>query len=257
MVRGGSRMRALAIGLLAVLACAPAAMAGSLIVLKPDVSSGASVTLGDLFDGVGSQSSVVIGNGAPYGQSAVLDADAVRRIAGQHGLDWDNPDAISRIVVARSGAHAAGAHMADTLTWTRSIQSGDVIRPDDLTYAKLAAFSVPPDAPRDANDVIGKVARRPLRVGSAVATHDVSDPLVIKADDTVQVAYEADGIRLVLQGKAMGSAAIGDAVSVMNPVSKKAIQAIASGVDEAVVGPAAERIRARPFMSAAQIAALR
>ena len=113
------------------------------------------------------------------------------------------------------------------------------------------------DAPRDANDVIGKVARRPLRVGSAVATHDVSDPLVIKADDTVQVAYEADGIRLVLLGKAMGSAAIGDAVSIMNPVSKKAIQAIASGVDEAVVGPAAERIRARPFMSPAQIAALR
>jgi len=132
-----------------------------------------------------------------------------------------------------------------------------VIRPDDLTYAKLASFAVPADAPRDANDVIGKVARRPLRVGSAVATHDVSDPLVIKADDTVQVAYEADGIRLVLLGKAMGSAAIGDAVSIMNPVSKKAIQAIASGVDEAVVGPAAERIRARPFMSPAQIAALR
>ena len=137
------------------------------------------------------------------------------------------------------------------------VQSGDVIRPDDLTYAKLASFAVPADAPRDANDVIGKVARRPLRVGSAVATHDVSDPLVIKADDTVQVAYEADGIRLVLLGKAMGSAAIGDAVSIMNPVSKKAIQAIASGVDEAVVGPAAERIRARPFMSPAQIAALR
>jgi len=251
-------MRMLAtVGLLAALAFAPAAMAGSLIVLKSDVSSGASVTLGDLFDGVGSQASVVIGNGAPFGQSAVLDANAVRRIAGQHGLDWDNPDAITRIIVARGGARASGAHMTDTLTWTRSIQSGDVIRPDDLTYAKLASFAVPADAPRDANDVIGKVARRPLRVGSAVATHDVSDPLVIKADDTVQVAYEADGIRLVLLGKAMGSAAIGDAVSIMNPVSKKAIQAIASGVDEAVVGPAAERIRARPFMSPAQIAALR
>ena len=121
-------MRMLAtVGLLAALAFAPAAMAGSLIVLQSDVSSGASVTLGDLFDGVGSQASVVIGNGAPFGQSAVLDANAVRRIAGQHGLDWDNPDAITRIIVARGGARASGAHMTDTLTWTRSIQSGDVI----------------------------------------------------------------------------------------------------------------------------------
>ena len=235
---------------------APAAFAGRLVALKPEVSSGPTVTLGDLFDGVGADASVVVGNGAPTGESAVLDAGVVQGLARQHGLDWDNPDAIARIVVPR-GQTGPAARMAETLAWAHSIQAGDLIQPDDLTYAKVASFAVPADAPRDADQIIGKVARRPLRAGSAVATHDVSAPQVIKANDTVEVAYRADGVSLVLQGVAMGSAAAGDAVEIMNPVSKKVIHAVASGADEAVVGPEAEQLRAHPFATPAQLAALR
>jgi flagella basal body P-ring formation protein FlgA len=245
-----------AMGLACALAWAPAAMAGQPVSLRVEVSSGASVTLGDLFDGAGGEANVVVGYGAPAGENAVLDAGVVRDMARQHGLDWDNPDGIARIVVPRSTSGTPGARMAEALTWARSITAGDLIQPSDLTYAKVATFAVPPDAPRDADDVIGKVARRPLRSGTAVAAHDVTSPQVIKAGDTVQVAYRADGISLVLQGKAMGSAAVGESVDVMNPVSKKVIQAIASAADEAVVGPAAEQLRARPLAPSAQFAAL-
>lgn len=242
-----------AIGLVAALTCAPAAWAGRPVALKPEVSSGANVTLGDLFDGAGPEAPVIVGNGAPAGESAVLDANVVRVLARQHGLDWDNPDAISRIVVPR-GQAASGARSTETLAWSHSIQTGDLIQPEDLTFAKVATFAVPTDAPRDADQVIGKVARRPLRAGTAVAVHDVSSPLVIKANDAVQVAYRASGVSLVLMGKAIGSAAVGEPVEIMNPVSKKTIQAIASGADAAVVGPEAEALRARPFTPSAQLA---
>jgi flagella basal body P-ring formation protein FlgA len=244
----------MAFGLVALLAVAPAAWAGRPVVLKPEVSSGPNVTLGDLFDGAGPEGSVVVGNGAPAGESAVLDARVVRALAGQHGLDWDNPDAIARIVVPRGLSTVPGARMTETLAWSHSISAGDLIQPEDLTFAKVASFAVPPDAPRDADQIIGKVARRPLRAGSAVASHDVSAPQVIKANDAVQVAYRTGGVSLVLMGKAMGSAAVGESVEVMNPISKKVIQAIASGADEAVVGPEAEQIRARPLVPSAQFA---
>ena len=57
--------------------------AGQLIALKADVSSGPTVTLGDLFDGSGADrdASIVVGNGAPPAESAVLDAGAVQQIA--------------------------------------------------------------------------------------------------------------------------------------------------------------------------------
>ncbi len=246
-----------ALGLLAALCAASAAWADRPVALKPEVSSGTSITLGDLFDGAGAEASVVVGNGAPAGESAVLNAAVVREMARQHGLDWDNPDGIARIVVPRALATVPGARMSEVLTWSRSVSAGELIQPQDLTFAKVAAFAVPADAPRDADQIIGKLARRPLRAGTAVATHDVSSPQVIKANDAVQVVYHAEGVSLVLQGKALGSAAIGEPVEIVNPVSKKVIQAIASGADEAVVGPEAERIRARPLSSSAQLAALR
>lgn len=253
---GRSRIAAGALGLALALGwLAPAAVAGQPVTLKAEVSSGASVTLGDLFDGAGGEASVIVGNGAPPGESAVLDAGVVRELASQHGLDWDNPDGILRIVVPRSVSSVPGARMTETLTWTHSLQAGELVQPDDLAFAKVASFAVPPDAPQDAEQVIGKVARRPLRGGGAVAIHDLASPQVIKAGDTVAVSYNSNGVSLVLQGQAMASAAAGDPVEIMNSVSKKAIQAVASGADEAVVGPEAEQLRNRDA-GGAQLAAL-
>jgi flagella basal body P-ring formation protein FlgA len=78
--------------------------------------------------------------------------------------------------------------------------------------------------------------------------------MVIKRDDVISVTYEADGISVTLQAKAMQAAAVGDAFNVMNPASKKIIQAVATGPGEAVVGPRADLARAA---SPTQFAALR
>ncbi len=244
------RLRHIVAGAALALATASAAIAGQPVSLKTEVSSGRMVTLGDLFDNPGSAAAVQVGNGAPAGQDAVLDAGEVQWIAHIHGLDWANPSGIRRIVVRSDGPSASiaagepAAHMIDALTYARNLAAGEIVQPTDLVYAKVAGFSAPPDMPRDADALIGKMARRPLRAGSAAANHDVAAAQLIKRDDAVQVAFVADGVSLILQGKAMGPAAAGDPVAVMNTVSKKVIQAIAVGPDQAVVGPAAEQYRA-------------
>ena len=85
-----------------------------------------------------------------------------------------------------------------------------------------------------------------LRAGAVVSLRDVSAPQVIKTGDTVTVTYEADGISLALQAKAMGSAAQGETVMIQNTSSKKVIQAVASGPGQAVIGPQADRIKTLP-----------
>ena len=257
MPRLTSHMGALALGL--SLLGSSMAFAGQPVSLRDDLRSAGAVTLGDLFDGAGPASSVVIGSGAPVGQSAVLDAGEVQRLAHIHGLDWDNASGIHRIIVLSTDTQvrengAAAAKMVDTLTYARSLMAGEVIQPQDLTFAKVASFAVPGDAPRDSESVIGMMAKRPLRSGAPVSGHDVGPALVIRRDDVVDVVYRTDAINLVMQGKALDQASVGQSVSVLNPVSKKVFQAVAVGPDQAVVGPEAEDVRASNGFASSEFA---
>lgn len=240
----------------AVAVAAGAAVAGQPVALRPQVQAIGDITLGDLFDNTGAAAGVVVGTGAPQGQTAVLDAAAVQRIAGAHGLDWDNAGGIRRILVLSVGAGGGASQTVQVLTYVRNMMAGDQVQPQDLAYGSVPAFSVPPDAPRDAESVIGKIARRPLRMGAAVSAHDLSAALVVKRDDDIQVAYHSDGVSLILQGKAMADAAVGDQVAVMNTNSKKVIQAVVVGPDQAVVGPEADQIRGLEHPSPTTFAAL-
>ncbi len=251
------RLAPLLAGAALALAAASSAFAGQAVSLRSDVSSGRTVTLGDLFEDAGAVGDVMVGYGAPTGQNAVLDAGQVQRIAAMHGLDWSNPQGMRRILVrgeGQAGSAPSSAKLVDALTYARNLPAGEIVQPSDLVYAKVPAFSAPQDMPRDADALIGKMAKRPLRAGAAAASHDVAAAQVIKRDDLVQVRYEADGISLVLQGKAMAAASVGDPLSVMNTQSKRVIQAIASGPDEAVVGPAAEQLRASNLYTPQQFA---
>jgi flagella basal body P-ring formation protein FlgA len=228
---------------------ASAAVAGQPVSLRGELSSAGVITLGDLFDDAGTASNIFVGNGAPVGLSAVLDAGEVQRIAHAHDLDWDNSKGVRRIIVLSAAGPAAktparASHMVEALTYTRSLNAGEMVQAQDLTFSKVAAFAVPADAPGDAARVIGKIAKRPLRSGVAVSAQDITASQMIKRDDVVEIAYSDDGVNLILQGKAMSSAAAGEPVSVMNTASKKVFQAVAVGPDQAVVGPEAERIRA-------------
>jgi len=256
MTRKAPALRLLAA--LALAAAASPALAGQPVQLRPDVAlHDGRVTLGDLFDGAGAASGVLAATSP--GQAVVLDATRVQMLAAANGLEWANPNGVRRIIarvgvvpaaaapVAGPAAASAGSgrpgRSAPVLAWARDLNPGDVVQPDDMVWS--TALAGPPlDAPRDSDAVIGQAARRPLRAGMAVSTRDVARAQVIKRDDVVQVAYQAEGIRLVLQGKALSNAAAGDPVTVLNTVSKKPIQALATGPGQAVAGPGAERLRA-------------
>ena len=237
-------MRTLVLAAVLSLAAAPA-LAGQAVTLKTEtLDADGLITLSDLFDGTGSAGKVAVATRP--GTTAVLDAGAVQLAARRAGLDWANAEGIRRIVV-RAGADGGGVPAArgnvEVLSYARSLSTGEMVQPQDVVWAKAAG--APADAPRDADAVIGMAAKRPLRAGAAVSLRDVSAPQVIKAGDAVSVLYEAGGISLSLEGKAMGAAGIGDTVSIQNTASKKIIQATASGPGQAVVGPGADHLRAR------------
>lgn len=238
--------RALLLALCAGLSAFPALALAGQVSLRADVSDAdGRVTLGDLFDGAGGVSEVLVATRS--GPTVVLDAAAVQGMARRAGLDWSNPQGLRRIVVRAGSAPSsssptAGRGNVEVLTWARSVNAGEIIQPQDLIWGK--AVGAPSDAPRDADAVIGMAARRPLREGASVSLRDVSAQQVIKAGDMVQVTWSSGGVTLTLQAKAMANATVGQSFYATNPASKKTIEAVATAPGQAVTGPEAQRLKA-------------
>jgi flagella basal body P-ring formation protein FlgA len=237
----------------AALVLAAPAFAATPVALKTQPSAGAAgVTLGDLFDGVGGAAAKVVVAPAPApGMNAVLEAGKVQLAARAAGLDWDNALGQRRIVVAGASSTAApsatraaaSARRSQALAYTRNIGAGEIVGPSDLEWSESAIAGA--DAPGDADAVIGMAARRPLRAGAAVSARDIGAPVVVRRDETISVSFMAGGVSLTLHGKAMKDGAVGDSVQVLNPQSKKVIDAVVSGPGKALVGPAADALKAR------------
>ena len=228
----------------AIAALAAPAFAGVPVSLKADTANAnGMVTLADLFDGAGAAGGVPVA--ARPGPSVVLDAPSEQAIARRAGLDWANPENLRRIVVHGGPAASLGAPAArgnvEVLTYARSLSAGEIVQPTDLVWSKVAA--APADAPADAEAIIGQAAKRPVRAGAVVQARDVGAAIVVKTGELITVAYDADGVSLSMQGKAMGPGGVGDAIAVQNPASKKIIQAVVTGPGQAVVGPAAEQLK--------------
>lgn len=237
-------MKALLITACALALCGPA-LAGQAVSLKYDTTdSDGRVTLGDLFDGAGAAADLLVANRT--GPTVVLDAGQVQSTARRAGLDWTNSQGVRRIIVRKGLDGGPGVTRArgnvEVLAYARSLAAGEIVQPQDLIWAKVAA--APNDAPQDADALIGMSARRPLREGAVASLRDVSAAQVIKNGDMVSVVFEEDGISLTLQGKAMAAAAVGDSFALQNIASKKIIEAVATGPGSAIVGPQAQRLKA-------------
>ena len=245
-------------GILAFAVLPGAALAGTIQLRQDVVASGGKVTLGDLFAEAGPAAGVVVARIQP-GQMAVLDATAVQILARSNGVDWGNAAGVRRITVQAAAEAprpeakaAARAAQAPVLTFVHSLNAGDIVQAQDLSWSHDAVAGA--DAPRDPDAVIGMAARRPVREGDAVSLRDISAPTVIRKDDVIAVTFAMNGMSLTLQAKALTDAAAGQSVSVMNPASHKIIQAVATAPGQAVVGPEAEQLKAAARLSPSRLA---
>lgn len=253
-------MKRFGVCLLALLIAAPA-MADDLV-LKPSPSDAdGRITIGDVFDNAGAEANVLLGYRT--GASAVLDAATVQMVVSRNGASWANPRGVRRIIVANGsdgiasddapaprtqvGAQA-GARNRDVLTYTHSMNAGDVVQAEDLAFTSVAA-DLSGNLPNDARPLIGKVVRFPVREGAVVHSGDLTVPVVVKRSETVKVTWSNGGMSLSMSGIAAKDGTRGDLIQIQNPTSKKMIDAVIVGPGEALAGPAADQIRSRMLLS--------
>ncbi|KAK0362637.1 hypothetical protein LTR94_018696 [Friedmanniomyces endolithicus] len=164
-----------ALALTAVFAAiAGAASAGSVVLKSNPVDDDGRVTLGDLFEGAGAASEVVVAQ--RVGPSVVLEAGALQAQARQAGLDWDNPTGLRRVAVRRAAAvpvQTAAASAGQTARPAFVSAGAQVIARNDMVRVTYQVGGVN-------LSVMGKALRN-AALGEPVAVMNTSSNRIIDA----------------------------------------------------------------------------
>jgi flagella basal body P-ring formation protein FlgA len=108
---------------------------------------------------------------------------------------------------------------ADTVVAARTIRSLSLIGAEDLA---LVAGEVAGAATR-LNEVVGLEARVILYPGRPIRLDQLGMPAVVERNQVVTLLYQAGGLTIETEGRALARAGVGDSLRVMNLASKKTV----------------------------------
>lgn len=121
---------------------------------------------------------------------------------------------------------------AETIVAARTIRAQSIIGPDDLA---LSAASLP-GGTDDAALLVGMEARVALYAGRPIRPEDVGTPAVVDRNGIVSLIFNANGLLIVTEGRALGHASEGDVIRVMNLGSRNTVTARIGPDGSAYVG---------------------
>ena len=131
------------------------------------------------------------------------------------------------LVLRRSPARLTGTLVETTevVTLARAIARGETIRESDIIVERLPRANVVNEALSRPELIVNQAARRALRTGQALRAADLMKPQIISRDDAVTIIFKTRTITLTLRGKALNNGAEGETITVLNPHSKRLVQA--------------------------------
>jgi flagella basal body P-ring formation protein FlgA len=106
---------------------------------------------------------------------------------------------------------------------------GDIITESNIEWLEEA--SARPGAVLDAEELVGKEARRALAAGSPLRASDVAAPILVKRGAVVTMSFVAAGLTLSEAGIAQATGGLGDVIDVKNVKSERVIRGVIEGKD--------------------------
>ena len=128
---------------------------------------------------------------------------------------------------------AATPALGDTVVANGTIWSMSVIGPADV---RLVAGDTP-GAILDLAAAIGMEARVNLYPGRPIRPGDLREPAVINRNEIITLQYDANGLLIVTEGRALDRAGTGERLRVLNLSSRTTVTATVQGAGLATVGP--------------------
>jgi flagella basal body P-ring formation protein FlgA len=125
--------------------------------------------------------------------------------------------------------------MVEIAVLRRPLARGETVTADHIAVEKRPRGEVP-DAAGHAG-ILGLVAKNAIAAGQAVRQHDLGKPILIERNSLVTLTFQTPGMELQLRGRAQDQGALGEAITILNPVSKKTVVGVVTGPGRALVNP--------------------
>ena len=132
----------------------------------------------------------------------------------------------------------------ETVMVSHTIERGAVVKAADLVVERRPRAEVGRDAIAGLDQAVGQAARNTLRPGQPLRSADMTKPEIVLRNEMVMLKFEAPGLTLTMRGKALGSGAEGETVSVLNEQSKRTVQGVVAGPGLVVVISGTPRLAA-------------
>ncbi len=116
----------------------------------------------------------------------------------------------------------SNAALAEIVVPTRTIRPKQVISAADLEIKPMDVAG----AVADPNQLIGQEARVALYPGRPVHAADVGAPALVDRNDVVTLVFVTSGLSITTEGRALGRAAVGERVRVMNLSSRSSVTGV-------------------------------
>ena len=111
--------------------------------------------------------------------------------------------------------------MAQVPVPTRLISAGEIIGADDLVWQPVHLARLNGNSLTDAQQLIGHMAKRPLKAGQILRQTDVAVSPIIRKNDLIRLVVRSGQMALSVQGKAMQDGATGQSIRVINVNSNR------------------------------------
>lgn len=124
-----------------------------------------------------------------------------------------------------------------------SLQAGAILTPADVEMKRVSLALADETGISSLDDLVGKQLRRNAREGVMLKASDVIEPLAVKRNTQVTVLLKTGPMTLTVAGQSLSDAAAGQPVQVMNTVSRKILNGVATASGAVEITTAAGQLK--------------
>jgi flagella basal body P-ring formation protein FlgA len=125
--------------------------------------------------------------------------------------------------------------LVDLPVLVRPLRVGDIVNPRDVATIETPAREIKIGTVTTAEALVGMAVRRPLPAQRAVAEADLMAPILVRKNEMITVSLRNGRLSVTAKMRALGEGAKGDIIQVMQPSSKKILEARVSALGQALV----------------------